>query len=486
MLTTLIRLHSAVTASSGVKVGGDPADIWAAFDPTHVALANPFIIGNDAPVNPSRTSPASAIVLTDPLEIQRRYAWFRPRILLWTTLGYGMYYFVRKNLSVAMPVMESQLGIHKSDLGLFLTLHGLLYGVSKFINGMLTDRSDARKFMAAGLIASALMNICFGLSSSVVTLGVFWMLNGWFQGMGYPPCARLLTHWFSPKELATKMAMWNASHSIGAGAIVVLCGYLVQHFGDWRICFFVPAVLAIIMSGALLRFLRDAPESVGLPEVEGTREGHSASENYGALLRQRVFTDKYIWIVSGANFFVYTIRYAVLDWGPTMLHEFKGIELSSSAWMVAGFELSGLAGMLVSGWLTDRIFRGRAAPISLMFMLLCGVAIFLFWKSPQRIIWLNTLLLMAAGFFIYGPQALVAVIVANRATKRAAATAVGLTSVFGYASTVLSGWGLGVLVHHHGWSAAFGVLVVVAILGAMCFAAALPASAHGYTITDRE
>src|SRR5262245_40941290 len=85
--------------------------------------------------------------------VRARYAWFRPRILFWTTVGYGAFYFVRKNLSVAMPVMGQQLHIAKSDLGLFLTLHGLLYGVSKFGNGIIADRADGRIFMAVGLAA---------------------------------------------------------------------------------------------------------------------------------------------------------------------------------------------------------------------------------------------------------------------------------------------------------------------------------------------
>jgi sugar phosphate permease len=433
------------------------------------------------------TPPARSI--TDPDQIRESYAYYRPRILFWTTAGYGMFYFVRKNLSIAMPVMEQQLGIAKSDLGLFLTLHGLLYGVSKFFNGIIADRADARVFMALGLIISAVLNVFFGLSSAVVALGICWMLNGWFQGMGYPPCARLLTHWFSPKELATKMAIWNASHSLGAGAIVVLCAYLVQLFDNWRICFHVPAGLALAMAVGLLLKLRDAPESIGLPEVEGTRDISKASDDdikrgYKALLWDKVFSDKYIWLVSAANFFVYTIRYAVLDWGPTMLKESKGVQLSHAGWMVAGFELAGLAGMLTTGWLTDRVFKGRAAPVSLIWMLSCGATLLIFSKTSGDTFWLNTILLMAAGFFIYGPQALVAVIVANRATKRAAATAVGLTSVFGYASTVLSGWGLGKLAERFGWNWAFAGLVIIALLGAGLFAAAIPAKVHGYENED--
>src|SRR5207248_139004 len=141
-----------------------------------------------------------------------------------------------------MPVMEQKLGVTKASLGLFLTLHGVLYGTSKFIHGFVGDRVNARVFMAIGLLLSAAMNICFGLSSAVITLGVFWMLNGWFQGMGFPPCARLLTHWFSPKELATKMSIWNTSHCIGGVVILLLTGYLAPR--GWQLCFFVPAVIA--------------------------------------------------------------------------------------------------------------------------------------------------------------------------------------------------------------------------------------------------
>jgi OPA family glycerol-3-phosphate transporter-like MFS transporter/OPA family sugar phosphate sensor protein UhpC-like MFS transporter len=384
-----------------------------------------------------------------------------------------------------MPIMQQQLGLSKSKLGLILTLHGVIYGVSKFGGGIAADRSNARVFMSLALLLSAVVNIFFGLSSSLLLLGGFWMINGLFQGLGYPPCARLLTHWFSPKELATKMSFWNASHTLGGGAIVVLCGYLVKHYGTWRVCFFVPSAIAMAMAGLLFMFLRDTPASVGLPEVEGTHvaggdTGTESAAEFREFLRRKVFRNKYIWIVSVANFFVYTIRFAVFDWGPTVLKEAKGVNLVGASWMVAGFEIAGLAGMISTGYLTDRVFKGRGAPLSLLSMLLCGLSIFLFWKAPSRMVWLNTSLLMSAGFFVYGPQALVGVMAANLATKRAAATAVGLTSIFGYASTVASGWGMGVLVEHYGWGPAFASLIGVAAVGAILFSAALPAKANGY------
>lgn len=136
--------------------------------------------------------------------------------------------------------------------------------------------------------------------------------------------------------------------------------------------------------------------------------------------------------------------------------------------------------MLISGWLTDRIFGGRGARVCLISMCLAGISMLLFWKLPGQSIWLGTLLLCAAGFFIYGPQALVGTVVANLATKQVAATAIGFTGVFAYASTLISGWGLGALVQHYGWEAGLAGLTGMAAIGMILFAFAWPAQAHGY------
>ncbi|PTY05156.1 MFS transporter [Opitutaceae bacterium EW11] len=415
-------------------------------------------------------------------EVAAKFRYWQTRTLVTTMFGYAAFYFVRKNLSIAMPAMHADLGISKTDLGLFLTLHGLLYGVSRFVNGMWADRANARYFMVAGLLLSVGANVFFGFSSTVLLLGVAWMINGWVQGMGFPPCCRLITHWFPPGQLATKMSIWNTSHSIGAWVAVVFCGYVVG-FG-WRWCFFAPAMLCTLAAGVIWILLRDTPRSVGLPEIKVS--GHSTddedkrSADYKDFVRKHVFLNPYIWWISLANFFVYVLRFAVLDWGPTLLKEMKGVSLQHAGWMVAGFEVSGLAGMLLAGWATDRFFRGRGARMCVFCMIGACLAIFAFWKVPTHSTLQSALLLGVAGFFIYGPQALIGITAANLATKRASATAAGFTGLFGYASTVVSGWGLGRLVQTSGWDTALGALIGIGAMGTLMFILAWPAKAHGY------
>ncbi|MDR1172655.1 MAG: MFS transporter [Bacteroidales bacterium] len=413
-------------------------------------------------------------------ETAKKFKYWQTRTIIASMIGYALFYFVRKNLSIAMPAMQADLGITKTGLGIFLTLHGLLYGVSKFANGFIGDRVNARIFMVTGLALSALCSIVFGLSSAALVFGLVWMLNGWFQGMGFPPCARLLTHWVPPNELATKMSVWNTSHSIGAGLVVIICGYIVAM--GWRWCFYIPAVIALCGAVFLWAVMRDTPGSVGLPELHpekaGTKEEKSAE--FKRFVRKKVFGNPYIWMIAIANFFVYTVRFAVLDWGPTLLSEAKGLSLQHAGWMVASFEIAGIVGMLAAGRFTDRVLGGRGARTCVICMTFAVLFIFLFWRMSAPPVWLATAVLGAAGFFIYGPQALVGIAVANLATNKAAATAVGFTGLFGYASALLSGWGLGALAERYGWSYALGGLIAAALAGTVMFLFAWPAKAHGY------
>ncbi|SKB76753.1 MFS transporter [Macellibacteroides fermentans] len=414
----------------------------------------------------------------------QRFKYWQTRTIVATMIGYALFYFVRKNLSIAMPAMQADLGITKTELGLFLTLHGLIYGLSKFINGFIGDRVNARYFMVTGLVLSAICNVVFGFSSAVLVFGIVWMLNGWFQGMGFPPCARMLTHWVPPRELATKMSVWNTSHSIGAGLVVIVCGYVVSL--GWRWCFFVPSIIALLGAVGVWFTMRDTPQSVGLPALvpEGLTkeeaEHEDTSAEFKAFVRKQVFLNPYIWVIAVANFFVYVIRYVVLDWGPTLLSEWKGVSIEHAGWMVAAFEISGIIGMLAAGWATDRFFGGRSPRVCVFCMGFATLFIFLFWLLDTPPMWLASLLLMAAGFFIYGPQALVGIAAANMATKRAAATAGGFTGLFGYASTLVSGWGLGYLATNYGWSLAISVLIGIGITGTLVFMLAWNAKADGY------
>ncbi len=443
------------------------------------------------------------------LETRKKFMQWQRRTIVATMIGYALYYLVRKNFSFAMVGLQNDYGITKGDLGLILTLNGLIYGFSRFANGLFADRLNARWYMSIGLFLCAAANIAFGFGADISTLitgqtggaqftntlvffmGVMWTVVGLLQGTGFPPCARLLTHWIPPSQLATKMSVWNTSHSIGAGLVYLICGYIMGHmgtgpdnFGAWKWCFWIPAGLALAGSVYLFATLRDTPSSVGLPELPGSeskRNVQNKSKEYREFLREKVFGNKFIWILAFANFFVYVVRFFILDWGPTLLTESKGVSIQHSGWLVAMFELSGIAGMLVAGWVTDRYLRGRAHRTCVFCMIGAALFMTLFWVLPgSSPIWMIYAALAMSGFFIYGPQALIGIAAANQATKKAAATANGVTGIFGYSSVIVSGWGLGKIAELYGWDPVYQIVIGMAIVGIIVFMLMWNARADGY------
>lgn len=428
-------------------------------------------------------------------EMRSKYKYWRIRQLYSTFIGYGVFYFVRKNISIAIPLIESQLGMSKALIGSILSVSDVVYGVSKFVNGFLGDRCNARYFMAVGLLMSALANFLFGMTSAFWVLMAAWLINGWFQGMGSPPCSRVICHWFTSKERGTYWSIWNTSHQIGLSIVLVMGGFLGEHYG-WRCVFYVPAAIAGLTSLFLLERLRDTPESMGLPEPEvytgekpfeapseGSADvkavaGQEASDNSAAepsaekqsgkefwqFLCRHVFNNSYIWAICFANFFIYILRYGFVNWGPAYLKE-NGLGLAYAGMNMACFEVAGLFGSLLAGWLTDKFFSGKRAPVCVGYMVAAMAGVWVFWKLPASSPgWLYTVMLALLGFFIYGPQLLVAVMATDLATKKAAATAVGMTGLFGYLSSIVAGWGMGLLLEKYGWDYAFMMLIGCAVL----------------------
>ena len=158
-------------------------------------------------------------------KVDKEYSRLRRQVFWGIFIGYAGYYLVRKNFSIAMPALES-MGYDKADLGWVLSAVSIAYGISKFVMGTVSDRSNARVFIPLGLIASALIMIFMGvmpwgsISIPVAIMAMFCLLfiNGWMQGMGWPPCGRVMTHWFCTKERGVKMSVWNVAHNIGGSA----------------------------------------------------------------------------------------------------------------------------------------------------------------------------------------------------------------------------------------------------------------------------
>jgi len=409
-------------------------------------------------------------------KIDPTYKKLRFQVFLGIFVGYAGYYLVRKNFSLIMPNLID-MGYSRGELGIIASAVSISYGLSKFVMGGVSDRSNARTFMSLGLMLSALTVLSMGifpmLTSSVMIMFVVMFINGWFQGMGWPPSGRTMVHWFSATERGTKMSIWNIAHNIGGGLIGPLAILGVAIFGDWHSKLYFPAMIAIVIAIIAYLLIRDTPQSCGLPNIEQYKNDYpkdykgSYEKEFSTkeIFLTYVLRNKFLWLIAFANVMVYLVRYGILDWAPTYLKEAKGFSMEETGWAYFAYEYAGIPGTLLCGWISDKVFSGRRAPAIIIYMVLVMIAIIVYWQNPPGHLLIDNIALIAIGFLIYGPVMLIGVQALDLVPKKAAGTAAGLTGLFGYLGGALfANVAVGYLVDYWGWDAAFILFVIACVL----------------------
>jgi len=424
--------------------------------------------------------------ITDQETVKKMYRYWRIRIFLGMYTGYIFYYFSRKSLTFAMPDIMSQLGYTQSQMGLLVSLISIMQGCSKFMSGVIADRSNPRYFMAIGLLMTGVSTCFFSLFSSLLIFCISCAMNGWFQGWGWPPCARQLTHWYSQKERGRWWGFWNTSHSLGISGIAILGAVLANHYG-WRAAMFVPGILCMLMAFVILLSLRDTPQSLGLPPIEKFKNDHPpqsfSSENELSakqILFQYVLNNSYIWILATVYFFIYVIRQGVTDWGVLYLIEAKQYTKILASSCIVSFEVGGFCGSLAAGWISDSIFKGMRGPVNALFSMLMFIPLTCFCfnsqSSPNPL--LDSILFGLIGFLVYGPQLVIGMHAAELAHKKASGTSTGFVGWFAYLGAAAAGYPLSIVAQTFGWDRFFLLLVGCSVIASLLLIPLWSARSH--------
>ncbi len=416
--------------------------------------------------------PAKPIERISEEKIPSTYKRYRIQVFISIYIGYLLYYFVRSNFVFAKDYLFN-LGFTKTQVGFVASALGFSYGISKFVMGNVSDRSNARYFLAIGLIMSGIMNLLLPNTTNIIFMFIIMLLNGWFQGMGWPPCGRIMTHWFSDRERGVKMSIWNTAHNLGGGLIATVALLGVTIFSSWKGIFYFPALIAIVGGFIYIILARDTPQSVGLPPIEEFKNDYpevqknlkdkEAEMSGKEILFKYVLNNKLLWCIAIANIFVYLVRYGVINWVPTYLKETRGFSMNDSSLAFALFEYAAIPGTIIIGWLSDHVFNGRRAPIGIICMIGVVIATVVYWKSESHLA-INCALAMI-GALIYGPVMLIGVSALDLVPKKAAGTAAGFTGLFGYmGGQVLAEIAIGAVVDKYSWDGGFIMLILCSIL----------------------
>ncbi len=371
------------------------------------------------------------------------------------TVGYSLYYVCRTSLNVMKkPILDSG-SLDATQLGVIGSALLFAYAIGKFVNGFLADYCNIKRFMATGLlvstVANALMGV-MGLMHSVIptavifiSFAVMWGLNGWSQSIGSPSAVVALSRWFPLRERGTYYGFFSASHNLGEFLSFIFVGSIVGVAG-WQAGFFGSAIAGVLGVILILFFLHDTTESKGLPSIETlsrekpvTKEGESVRD-----IQRQVLRTPSVWILAAASAFMYISRYAINGWGMLFLQEAKGFTNEEAMSTIAINALLGVFGTVLSGWFSDRVFKGDRQIPALIFGVLNAVALVLFVYGGNAM-WVNMLSMVlfgiAIGVLICFLGGLMAVDIVPRKASGAALGVVGVASyVAAGIQDVVSGW----------------------------------------------
>lgn len=327
----------------------------------------------------------------DPVKVDTSYKTLRNRTFWGVTIAYSLYYVCRMSLSVVKQPLIDEGVLTAGELGLIGSALLFVYAVGKFMNGFIADYCNIRRFMATGLVVSAVINLLLGvlglfngaaaLPSMVIFLSfaVLWGLNGWVQSMGSPPGVISLSRWFPQSKRGTYYSMFSSSPYIGEFLSFIITGVVVGALG-WQYGFIVAALAGFIGTLIILLFVSDTPESKGLPSVH-TLSGEQMTKQDKMPtkeLQKLILKHPGIWVIALSSAFIYITKYAIAGWGVLFLQKAHGFSLEDATQIIAFSAAFGVLGTVLAGWLSDRVFKSDRVKPAILSGILSSLSLFLF------------------------------------------------------------------------------------------------------------
>lgn len=404
-------------------------------------------------------------------ETQARFDRAQAKVMWVLWLTYGAFYFCRSNLSAAIPGLQVELDLTKTEIGWILGALKLSYGIGQLVNGQLAERISARRLLAIGMLVSAGLNVLFGLATGFYFLLFIWACNGYVQALGWPPTMRVAAAWFSPIQRGRAISVIGTGYQLAGALTFVVAGWSAEWLG-WRGALYVPAVLLALSALYMLASLREAPGEV--PSGASAPAASRPVDRRGWLTTVGLtLSNGRLWLLALSLGLLNACRFGFLDWGIAHLMEVQPAGIGVSALKYSVLPLGGITGTLLAGWATDRFFGGRRVPVICAMLVVLALLSLGYDAIVRTNLPLSIVALALIGAMIFGPQVLlVGTAPVDLARRGSAAAAVGFVNFVGYLGAATGDQVTGSLVDAYDWHVAVYFWAACAI-GAAIVAAPL-------------
>ena len=302
------------------------------------------------------------------------------RGLNWAFIGllYTSFYMCRYNFSIANGAISEEFGFSKADMGAIITTALLAYACGQIINGLLADRLGGKHAMLIGAAGTVVMNVIFGVASF---WGLLWMfvtirgIDGYLQAFGAPGMVKINAAWFGQRERGRFAGIFGFMINLGRFGIFKLGPALLAGFVflglwqipplHWRWLFWVPAGITTVMAICMAFIVKDTPEEAGFLSPNPQETGGDARLGFKAVFFT-IASNPVVWVVACAYACTGAVRQGIDQWFPRFMSEAYHVDFQSAQFQLVGFLIPFVAsaGSLVSGYVSDTLFRGRRAPVA--------------------------------------------------------------------------------------------------------------------------
>lgn len=373
----------------------------------------------------------------DKNKIDEIYKKYRLSVFLSSTIGYGIYYICRLSINVVkLPIIEEGI-LTESQLGIIGSALFFAYAIGKLTNGFISDHINIRRFMAAGLFVSAIVNLIFGFQSLFFIFLLLWGINGWFQSIGSTTSVVALVRWFSKKERGTYYGFGSASLSLGEAFTFLVTSLIVTTAG-WRAGFWSSGIIGLFGALIILKYFHDTPGSKGLvpiAEYKNDYDEEISKDKSVKSLQIGLLKNPAIWILALSSFFIYIVRYSINSWGILFLQSSRGYSTIQASSIISISSIFGLAGTISSGLISDKLFKARRNIPALIFGIVNIVSLTVFLSNPKGQSWVDMASMvffgLSIGVLVCYLGGLMAIDIAPKKTSGAVMGMIGVTSYIG-------------------------------------------------------
>ncbi len=386
------------------------------------------------------------------------------RIVLLVTSAVFINYVDRGNLATAAPLMQDQLRLTASEIGVLLSAFYYGYVICMPATGWLAERYGAKAVLAAGIAVWSIATLSTGFAAGFAMLLSLRILLGIGESVAFPCASKVLANAVEVSRLGVANGIFSFGYLLGPAVGTLVGGYLMALFG-WRPVFIAFGALSLLWLWPWARthmHARAASQAVD-----------EAPISFREILSQRA-----LWGASLGHFASNYGFYFIISWLPFYLVKARGFSITTMAEIASWAYLLNAISALAMGWAADRWIRAGGSANSIYkgimaFTHLAGIAcmagmVLLPLKGSIASLFAFELI---SGCSYPGVFAIAQIVAGPNATGRW----VGVQNAAGNLAGLIAPAVTGILIDRTGaFSAAFALAAAVNVLGLIGWVFMLP------------